>query len=394
MLTEAASTLHALRRVPTAPTFLEVDLGRLEHNLEILRAGLDPACEVAAVVKANAYGLGAVPVARRLARAGVRCFCLYSVEEALALHQAGVEARLVVLGPTYELNRPALEDLLASGRLELVLHGLDQARALEATLPAGTVLPVHVEINTGLNRGGLAPAEAGDCLRFVAASRRLELVALMSHAASANVDGDFTATQMRRLDGVLAEHRPLLPALLPVHFASSFAVLRDRRYQRGMVRIGLALLGYGPAEMRAMPASALSVDLRPVCRLASCITHAFEVPAGSPVGYEGTFVTDRPSRLGIVPVGYSSGFPRALAGRALAAVGPTGALAPVVGAISMDQLTLDLTDVPGCGPGTEVELVSPDPGSPLSLEQVAALAGTNTHEMLCRLGAAPIRHVG
>lgn len=376
---------------------LTVDLARVEYNLELLRASLDPGCQLAAVLKANAYGLGAAPVAARLHAAGVGWFCVYSLAEARELAAAlpaGEGCRVLVLGPVHDLSGTGLDDLLEVGSLHLVVHSTEHARALEATLPAGVVLPVHVEVDSGLHRCGLPPSELSTCLRHIHGSRRLRLAGLLSHAAAADRDGDRTREQLVTFHRAVAACGRLA-AGVPLHFASTYALLRDRRLHLDMVRVGLALYGYGPGELHVPDASGRGhevVQLLPAVRLESQVVHLIEVPEGAPVGYGGTFVAPRPMRLALVPVGYKHGYPRALASGSVAEV--RGHHLPVVGAISMDQLSLDVTDHPEIQVGEPVTLVSDEPGSELGLEQLAQQANTNAHELLCRLSAAPQVHVG
>ncbi len=371
----------------THSSYIEVDLAALDANLAELRRVLRPESHICAVVKADAYGLGALPIARRLSAGGVKMLAVYSPEQAAELAGADITSDLLVLMPVHQLSRAdALYRLAVGGRLHLVVHSLEQADAVERIARSfGTPLPIHLEIDTGMSRCGMSTAHAAQFLRTLDDRRFLRLVGLFSHPSSSNDDPEMTDRQFAAFNDALAAHAQRLPDDAIRHFANSFTLLRDARYHESMVRIGLALLGYGVDELKCEPRLGDLPRLKPVMRWMSRLVHKLDVPAGSPVGYNATYTTPRDSRLGIVPVGYGDGYPLALSNRGAVRVGPKRDVAPIRGRVNMDQLIIDLTDLPDAPIGSEVELYSDDTQAANSLARLARLADSHCYELLCRL---------
>jgi alanine racemase len=369
-----------------ATNWLEVDLSALAGNLARFGAAMGPAGRICAVVKADAYGLGAVPVARRLVDEGVDLLAVYSPDEARELTSGGIAGPILILMPVRDLGRTdVLYRAAVAGRLQLTVHGEEQLQRVQAIgRQFGTPIGVHVELDSGMSRGGMTPDEAERIIRRVAAMRYVNLVGLFTHPACAATDIAMTHRQMHAMDRLVERCGEAMPSDLIVHFANTHAALRDRKYHRDMLRIGLGLYGYGQADMAGSINGGVA-DLRPVARWMSRIAHVHAVPSGTPVGYGATFTTWRDSRLGIVPVGYSHGYPRALSNKALVRVGEDLHPAEVRGAISMDQHVIDLTDLPEAAVGTPVEVYANDPSAPNALPALAEAARSSSYELLTRL---------
>ncbi len=374
------------------PHRVEVDLAALDRNVRTFQRLAGSRRSLCAVVKADAYGLGAVPIARRLAMRGVDWLAVYSGRQAMELLAAGIRSRILILMPT---DLDGADELLcravAEGRVQLTVHRTDQLRALDAHGEAlGARVPVHVEVDTGITRGGMAPAEAEHVLRNRGGYPHVRLAGIFTHPACPAGDGTFTEAQFHRFARLLARRRGSIDRGARAHFAETFAALRDGRYHLDMLRIGLGLYGYGGdavSEPEEAPPS-----LSPVVRWTSRVVHLHDVPPGTPVGYGGTFVTERRTRLALVPAGYGDGYPLALTNRGVVRVGPERTAAPVRGKVNMDQITVDVTDRPSTEVGTEVELIGADPQAPNALPRLAALAGGSSYEMLCRLSPRLPRH--
>lgn len=411
---------------------LLIDLGAIDRNVGRLRAVItpdDPKQHVAlcAVVKQDAYGLGAARLARRLAASGVDMLAVYGLDEARALVEAPIRQPVLVLMPVSHVDRAdPLYRLAVCGRLHLVLHARAQAQDLGALAGRmGLDLPVHIQVDTGLSRGGCLPDEAQGLLEFVAAAPRLRLAGVMTHFAAPAGDEEFTREQARRLRAWIERAKPTLAAAahkgagprtpLLVHAASTVAALRSAPWHSTMIRAGQGLLGFGGEALRDeehVEFAAAARSLEPCVRWITRIAHVQDVPAGWPVGYDRLWTAARPSRIALVPVGYANGYPRSLGGVAQVRLtgalwdrartsapgevapqpgwaGPTtgGHFVPVVGRVSMDQITLDVTGLPeaSCKVGAEVELVGADPEAPNHLPTLAHAAGTITHELLCRV---------
>lgn len=382
----------------TDTSWLSINLDAIRHNVGVLRAVLRPegatnAPALCAVLKADGYGLGAAKIAPTLEHAGVEMFAVYTLKEAAAIVGATSRTPILVLMPTQGLE--ILRDLRSMpgyARLRMTIHSAGQLEELLAAIDAGLPpIGVHVEVDTGMSRGGASPSEAAAIVRTIVREPRLRLAGVFSHFASADCDAPMTERQARRFDAWLDDVRDALPRDCVVHQANTFGALRSTNHHRGMVRVGLALLGYAIEEFDD-PATFQHRDaatrLRPAVRWESRIIHESRLEAGATAGYGGAWRATRPSRLGLVPLGYADGYPLSLSNRGVVRVRANGEwlVAPIVGRVSMDQITVDLTDLPDdARSGSIVETLSDDRTAPTFLPTVAHTAGTITHELLCRL---------
>lgn len=384
-------------------SLIEVNLPALDHNMRVLRGMVGPKCSICPIVKADAYGLGAARIAKRLAHNGAEMVAVYTADQAAELFRAVIPCRVLVLMPVREIAR--VDELyrgLIADRLQLAVHDLDHLHDLLAmTERYGVTISLHIEVDTGMSRGGCSIDEAPILLKKIAASRRLVLAGIFTHFASAESDVEFTNQQLAMFEKVLNEHAALIPPNCRIHAAGSFATMRHPRFHQRMVRVGLAWAGYGLEWMDGGETMTAAQNLRPIVSWKSRIVHLKKIASGTPVGYGSGWTARRPSVIGLVPVGYADGYPTGLGCRDDRPVGasvgivldPSGSTAPVfvpvVGAVNMDQITIDLTDVAGLcravAAGTQVELISPDPQAPNHLPTLARMAGTIPHEMLCRL---------
>jgi len=384
-------------------SYLEINLGRLEANLHALRrllAGSNSGHAVqrpamCAVVKKQAYGLGAVAIAHRLVKAGVDMLAVYDAAEAEELVTAGITAPMLVLMPVHELARTnALYRHAARGKLHLAVHGPEQLAALnEVGHRFGLKLPVHLYLDTGMSRGGLNREQLAKAIARACESRFVQIAGLYSHLATADSDGAFAESQRQRLEQALREHAPLIGGEVTRHLANTCGILRDASLHYDMVRPGLGLLGYGPEQMPIEDALE-GEPLVPVARWMSRLIHVQQYPVGTAVGYGGTDVLERRSTLGVVPVGYGDGYPLELSNQAVMRLEDADGHwphAPIRGRVSMDQLVVDLTDVAGSTDALDsllnasVEVYSDEPTAPNALPRLAQQAGTHCYELLCRL---------
>ncbi|MCC7408646.1 MAG: alanine racemase [Phycisphaeraceae bacterium] len=375
----------------TSPSRLEITLSDLTRNVRWWKSILEPGCLFGAVVKANAYGLGAAKISECLLGAGADCLLVYSLEEAVELLRAGLTARTLVFMPTDDpLADADARSAVAAGRLQFSADSpaqIEQLRRAARTL--GKPIDVHLHLDTGMSRAGLSPEEFRQAIEtMIAPDPLLTLSGVYSHLATANDDLDFAREQDRRLADALAPYRQKLPKDLLVHIGSTFVACRDRRFHKSLARIGLGLYGYGPAAVPG-PHLAPPAELRHVVRWVSSIVHVQTYAPGATAGYDRTYRIDQPTRLGIVPVGYGLGYPTALGNkssiRILDAMGQPIGHAPLRGKVNMDQVIIDLTGLPGAGVGATVELISADPASECALPRLAKLVGTHCYEMLCRV---------
>ncbi|HWA70474.1 MAG TPA: alanine racemase [Rhizomicrobium sp.] len=348
---------------------LTVRLGAITANWRTYRRLAGP-CAVAAVVKADAYGLGAGRIAPSLAAAGCDSFFVARLEEGVALRALLPGARIFVLDGAEPDAVPAL---ISQGLIP-VLNSLAQVAAWSAAAGASRAsLEAVLHVDTGMNRLGLP----GDELAVLAAQARqrlagLNLVLVMSHLACADEpDNKMNAQQLSRFKQALA----MLPPA-PASLAASHGAFLSPDYHFDLVRPGVALYGANPqsAGQNLMQAAAI---------LTGKVLQVRRIDSGESVGYAASFRAKRPSMLATVALGYADGIPRSLSNQGFAALG--GGRAPIVGRVSMDMLVLDVTDLPDVRPGDTAELL----GDTMTLDEVARAAGTNAYEILTRLRRAP-----
>jgi alanine racemase len=353
------------------PAWVDVDLDALLANLAAIRRRA-PGMRVLAVVKADAYGHGAVGVSRALERAGVEWLGVALLEEGAELRRGGIERPILVLGTA----RPAKIALYRRYRLTPTISSLAEL-ALWREWAAGEMAPqpVHLKVDTGMGRLGIALDEVPAALAALRAAPRLRLAGLLSHFAEADdPESPRNPAQEARFLAVLAQLAPHERAGVEVHMANSAAALsRSARFT--LVRLGLALYGLDPLARAA--------DLAPVMSVVAKIVQVREVPAGTPLSYGGRTVTRRRSRIAVVPVGYADGYAWRLTGRAHALV--RGRRVPVAGSVTMDMTLLDVTETGG-EVGEEVVLLGRRGGEEVSAAELARHAGTISWEILCHLG--------
>ena len=360
------------------PTTAHVDLDRLQHNLGEIRRVVGPRVKVLAPVKGDAYGHGLVRSALALEQAGVDWFGVALVEEGKALRAAGITRPVLCLGGIG--HRGAAEVL--EHQLTPMVFDLEAAERLDAEAARrGVQLDVHLKVDTGMGRLGVPSGQWDRFLDRFADCMNLRVQGLATHFAEADTDATFTRLQLRRFQDALAAARlrAFEPSLL--HTANSAGSLAFPEARYDMVRPGLALYGVAP-----MPG--LELDLRPVMRVTTEVLFVKNVPAGYGISYGRRWVAPRPTRLATLPVGYADGYPRSLSNRAEVLV--HGHRCPVRGAVCMDMILVDVTEVPQrVRPGDTVELLGPGIGA----EELAQHAGTIAYEILCGFSErVPRRH--
>lgn len=361
--------------IPVAqrPSRIVVDLGRISANLRAIRdhAGV-PAM---AIVKANAYGHGLVPVARHLQANGAERFGVAFVEEGIALRQAGITAPILVLGGIFghQVGQFLAHDL------EITVSSLDKLRQVEATAEAaGRTARVHLKIDTGMERIGVHSYSAGPFIEAAVASRWCELVGVYSHLACADDPASpVTGLQLERFDEACA-HFARIGAPIPLrHLANSGGILHFPQTRLDMVRPGIVMYGVLPDA-----ASHRTIPVQPALSLVSHAVYFKVVRAGHPVSYGGTWAPATDTRVITVPVGYGDGYPRALSPRGRVLV--RGKAHPVVGRICMDQFMVDIGS-DSARNEDEVVLLGRQGDAEITAEALAEAAGTIPYEILVGL---------
>jgi alanine racemase len=360
-------------RTSIRPTVAEIDIGALQRNLARFRQRVGQSVAVFGVVKADAYGHGAVPVGRALEPL-CNALAVSLVEEGLELRAAGIRAPIFVLGAYYNRHQ---DDVIAQRLTPVVYDVGDLERFGAVAARRGRRIDVHVKIDTGMSRLGVSVDELPAVLARFDDLSALRLAGLCTHFASADLpDASATEQALDRFEGCIEQARRAGFTDLAHHAANSAAAIRFPRARFAAVRPGLALFG-------AMPSRHVAIaDLEPALRLSTRIMALHDIPVGTPVSYGGLWRAARPSRIATLPVGYADGYPRHVRD-ACALVG--GRRVPIVGAVCMDMLMIDVTDVPQAdvGLGAIVTLIGRDGDEQISVDDVAGWAGTLNYEILC-----------
>lgn len=356
---------------------LRIDLAKLEANYRAVCSIAFP-CAVMPVLKANAYGLGVLPIAKALVRAGAERIAVAEPFEALALKELGVPLQ-ILSGILPEEIAP----MLAAG-VVLPLVSAESARWIsDEALRLGVTAKVHVKLDTGMGRAGILWQDAPEVLRRAAALPNLELEGIFTHFPLAYEGAaGFTSEQLRRFRTVLEAADALGINFRYVHAANSDAVNNAPEACRApfnLVRSGINLHGAFDA------AGSLRVPLQPVLRLSTRLVQIRTLPAGTPIGYGHTYRTIREMRIGTVCAGYADGLPLALSNRGAVII--RGQAAPIVGRISMDYLTVALDGVPEATVGDTVTLIGSDGDTEITVQDWAALKGTHAYDIICSIGS-------
>lgn len=368
------------------PTVAEIDLSALRHNYRLLRSFLPPATSVFAVVKADAYGHGAVPVARALSEEGARMLGVATVEEGVELRQAGLTGPIVVLGGVDEPQvREAHARSLSSALFERSQIGYLAKEAARDGMP----FPVHIKADTGMGRLGFPTARLREVVEAVAERRELKVEGFMTHLSSADgaldADREFTRGQLASFAGEVERVRGAFGDGVAVHVLNSAGILSYPEFAFNMVRPGITLYGSLPAEGLGE-----GLGLRPVMRLLTRVVSLKVLPAGHPVSYGRQYRCSGERRIAAVPLGYADGYRRTFSDAAHMSV--LGRDAPVAGRVCMDHTMIDVTGIPGVTLGTEVEVIG---GAGPSADELARISRTIPYEILTQVGRRiPRRVVG
>ena len=343
------------------PLEARIDLAALRANFAVARRAA-PRAKALAVIKANAYGHGLLRCAGALSEADG--FALLEIDAAVCLRDAGFSLPILLLEGAFDVREL---EVAAAQRFGCVLHQPEQAQMLKA-LPATARLDIHVKLNTGMNRLGIATQQLPALLESLQGEPRVQSIGLMTHFACAD-DERGIAEQLERFNRACGAWR------LPRSCANSAAILRFPQAHADCIRPGVMLYGSSPFADR----SAASLGLSPAMTLASRIIAVQELAPGDAVGYGATFVAERTMRIGVVACGYADGYPRHAPNGTPVLV--EGVRSRTVGRVSMDMLCVDLSPAPHAGVGSPVTLW----GKGLSADEVAAAAGTVSYELFCAL---------
>jgi alanine racemase len=354
------------------PTSVSIDRSAFARNIDSIAASLPDGSRLVAVLKADAYGHGAIELARVCSPDRVAMIATALLEESLELREAGITLPLFVLGP---LTAPQIVVALEHD----ITIGVPGPEELEAACEVARDrdLAIHLKLDSGMGRMGVTKDELPSVIDKIHATPRLRIAGLYTHFANADAEGDpFTETQLMNFNRMLTTLRDAGIDAPLHHSANSGATLRGIITPGDWVRCGIALYGPEPIDRRG-------IHLEPVLRWRTEIARLKELPAGHAIGYGTTFHTRRASRIATVPVGYADGYPRALSNKGEVLV--RGQRAPIVGRVSMDLVTIDVTDIADAALGDEVVLVGRQGDDLITAEELATKADTISYEMFCRI---------
>ncbi|MFL6213085.1 MAG: alanine racemase [Blastocatellia bacterium] len=359
------------------PTWAEINLDHLAHNFRLIRQTIGPDVALMPVLKADAYGHGASDCARALEREGAAWFGVALPEEGHSLRATGITRPVLCLGGFWE----GQEEALLADQLTPVIYRLDLLERLDgAARAAGVVADYHLKVDTGMGRLGVPHTELEKFLDRAAALTHLRLDGVMTHLASADEPDkdDFTRLQLSRFQQAMNTvrargHRPTW-----IHEANSAATLAYPEARGNLARPGGVLYGLWRDVVNPQTPP---LDWRAVLSLKTRIIHLKTIAAGTPLGYGGTFVAERESRIATLAIGYEDGVPRALSNRGRVLV--RGEFAPIVGRVSMDLTIVDVTDIRGAALNDEATIIGQQGANEIPAEAVAKLAGTISYEITC-----------
>lgn len=359
-----------------------IELNAAVENVENMRKKLAPGTKILAVIKAGAYGHGAVQVAKRLEGFEyIFGFAVATAEEAFELRQNKLSKPILILGYTfpYSYERLVAEDIRPA------VFRSDMARELSAeALRQGKHLKIHIKVDTGMSRIGIFPDDRGIAfVREVMELPGLEIEGLFTHFARADErDKTSAGEQFARFVRFAERVEKELSLRIPLkHCANSAAILEMPETALDLVRAGIALYGLWPSEEMDREKN----TLRPMFSLYSHIVYIKTLPAGTPVSYGGTYVTDRERRIATIPVGYGDGYPRGLSGKGEVLI--RGRRAAIVGRVCMDQFMADVTEIPEAKEGDLVTLIGRDGEERITMEELGELSGRFHYELACDLGS-------
>ncbi|MAS32934.1 MAG: alanine racemase [Anaerolineaceae bacterium] len=364
---EAESTAQ-----PASTTWVEIDQGAIAHNVRLIKQGLEDHVKLMAVVKADAYGHGAVASSITALANGAELLGVASLDEALELRDAGIDAPILVLSytPVYAVRQAIRQ------KITLTLYDLDMAIAYNrAAREVGELLRVHIKVDTGMGRLGVLPSAAVPFFRHLINLQQLEIEGIYTHFSMADEDPDYTLEQLRVFKSVVNPLRASGFQFRYIHAANSAATLTLKETHLDMVRVGVALYGESPSDTVPIPP-----EYQTAITWKTVIAQVKTLPAGHPVGYGQTYYTSSQERIAVIPIGYSHGFRRKPHnwGRVLV----HGQFAPILGRVSMEKTTIDVSHIPDVAIGDEVVVLGQQGDNAITPNDVAARLGTNNYEVI------------
>ena len=366
--------------------YIEVSLKNIIENIENMQREISDNTQMIAVIKTDGYGHGSVPIAKALTgHQGLYGFAVATDEEAMELVREGIKEPIIVLGYTFPY---AYEEMALYG-IEPTVFRLDMAEEMnKAAKKTGRKMRVHIKVDTGMGRIGVFPDESGLMLiKQVNEMERIEIAGVFTHFASADEeDKSFAYKRLQIFQNFISEIKNMGIKDFMCHCSNSAAIVTMPEANMDAVRAGITLYGLRPSSNIDLKEH----HLKPVLAFYSSVVFVKEVPAGFPVSYGSTFVTEKPMRIATVPIGYGDGYPRSLSGKGFVLI--RGQKAPILGRICMDQMMVDVTNIKNVVEGDKVTLIGKDDNQQITADELGELSGRFNYELVCDLGNRIPRH--
>ena len=357
----------------------KVDLDAICHNYGAIRQALPERVKIMGIIKADAYGHGALPVARELVEQGIDMFGVATIQEGISLRKNGIQTPILILGFTNKEDYPAL----ATFDLAQTVYEPNMAAEISAAAAgAGRKVKIHIKADTGMGRLGFAVnRESVEEIKQLAKLPFLDMEGLFTHFAKADEeDESYTRQQVREFTSFIEQLKAAGVCPREIHAANSAGILNYAESYFTMVRAGIILYGSYPSEFMAQN----QMVLKPALSICARLIFVKDVPEGRSISYGGIYQTDRKTRIGTVSIGYADGYLRLLSNRGRVLI--RGQYAPVIGRVCMDQLMVDLSAIPEATAGDEVVLIGKQGERRISIEEVAEICQTINYEIMCVIG--------
>lgn len=362
-------------------SWCEVDLDILKNNIKILKKHIGNGIKMAAVIKSNAYGHGAVEIAKCAEESGVYYFAVACMEEAKQLRRAGIKTPILIL--SYVSEHQA-EELINYDVTASVFNREIPEKLNEYAKKHNKIIKVHIKIDTGMTRLGFNSdniSETINDIAYINSLSNIEIEGIFTHYADAdNEEGNFTEIQYEKYKKIIDKLDEININIPIKHTCNSAAGITNKEFYNSMIRFGIILYGYYPEAYlkNILP------GLQPFLSIKSNILQIKDVPENVTIGYGRTYKTSKKTRVGVVPIGYADGYPRALSNKFYVLI--SGKKAPIIGRICMDQLMVDLTDIPEANEGDIVIILGRDNNNIITADDIAKTVNTICYEILCDVG--------
>lgn len=359
--------------------YARIDLDAIIHNVTNFKNRISSQSTLMPVVKADGYGHGAVPISKELINCGIDRFAVATIEEGISLRKNGIDKKILILGYT-----PVdIADKLVEYDLIQTVYNYTAAKNISDTAcKSGKIGKIHIKLDTGMGRIGFVPNdESVSIIKDIYNLPNIEIEGIYTHLSKADeLDKTFTNNQLKFYNDFIGKLESNGICIPIKHVANSAGIIDLDSTHLDLVRLGISLYGLYPSDEVIKD----NVKLQPVLSLISHIIHIKEVEEGTPIGYGGTYITKRKSKIATIPVGYGDGYDRLLSSKGRVLIG--GQFANILGRICMDQFMVDITDIPDVKDFDEVVLIGKQGHNEITADDIAKIKGTINYEVVCQLG--------